>query len=41
MFHLAFGAVRLAIWERPEHECVLTDFKALIQRQLSLFTAPV
>jgi AcrR family transcriptional regulator len=39
MFHLTFGAVRLAIWERPEHGCVLTDYKALIHRQLSLFTA--
>lgn len=40
MFHLAFGAVRLAIWERPDDDRVLADFKAIIRGQLSLFTAP-
>jgi len=41
MFHLAFGAVRLAIWEKPDNACVLADFKAIIRGQLSLFSAPV
>lgn len=41
MFHLAFGAVRLAIWDRSDSGCVLTDFKAIIRGQLSLFAAPV
>jgi len=40
MFHLAFGAVRLAVWEQPDSACVLADFKAIIRGQLSLFTAP-
>ena len=39
MFHLAFGAVRLAIWEKPDNACILADFKAIIRGQLSLFTA--
>ena len=39
MFHLTFAAVRLAIWERSESGCVLSDFKALIRRQMSIFTA--
>lgn len=41
MFHLAFGAVRLAIWEQPDNGRVLVDFKAIIRGQLSLFAAPV
>lgn len=41
MFHLAFGAVRLAIWDRSDSGCVLTDFKAIIRGQLSIFAAPV
>jgi AcrR family transcriptional regulator len=41
MFHLAFGAVRLAVWEQPDNASVLDDFKAIIRGQLSLFTAPV
>lgn len=40
MFHLAFGAVRLAIWELPDNGCVLTDFKSLIRGQLSRLAAP-
>lgn len=40
MFHLAFGAVRLAVWEKPENGEVLTDFKTIIRGQLLLFTAP-
>lgn len=40
LFHLAFGAVRLAISEQTNQDGVLNDFKALVQRQLSLFTAP-
>jgi hypothetical protein len=40
MFHLAFGAVRLAVWEQPDSAYVLADFKAIIRGQLSLFTAP-
>lgn len=40
MFHLAFGAVRLALWEQPGNGCVLADFKAIIKGQLSHFTAP-
>ena len=40
MFHLAFGAVRLAVWKQPESGRVLADFKAIIRGQLSLFTAP-
>lgn len=36
MFHLAFGAVRLAIWESKEGGCVLGDFKKIIQGQLQL-----
>ena len=38
MFHLSFSAVRLAILEGSDHGCVLGDFKALIQRQLLLFS---
>lgn len=41
MFHLSFGAVRLAVWEPQDNGCILTDFKAIIRRQLSLFAAPV
>lgn len=37
IFHLAFAAVRLAIWEKSESTCVLGDFKALIRRQMELF----
>jgi AcrR family transcriptional regulator len=40
MFHLAFSAVRLAVWERPNTSCVLTDFKSLIRDKLSLLAAP-
>lgn len=40
MFHLAFGAVRLAVWEQADNSSILADFKAIIRRQLSLFTAP-
>lgn len=41
MFHLAFGAVRLAVWEEPHNSNVLGDFKTIIRGQLSLFAAPV
>ena len=36
MFHLAFGAVRLAIWEKKEGTCALADFKKIIQGHLQL-----
>lgn len=39
MFHLAFGAVRLAIWEGRQDGCVLTDFKKIIQGQLLLLSS--
>jgi AcrR family transcriptional regulator len=39
MFHLAFGVVRLAVWEQPGNGFVLADFKAIIKGQLSLFVA--
>ena len=38
-FHLAFAAVRLAIWDKSTNALVLDDFKALIRRQMSTFTA--
>ncbi|MBX9458158.1 MAG: TetR family transcriptional regulator [Rhizobium sp.] len=40
MFHLAFGAVRLAVWEKPDNGCVLSDFKMIIRGQLSLLMSP-
>lgn len=40
MFHLAFGAVRLAVFEQRNNACVLTDFKAIIRGQLTLYTSP-
>lgn len=41
MFHLAFGAVRLAARDEPDNGFVLADFKAIIRGQLSLFAAPI
>jgi AcrR family transcriptional regulator len=40
MFHLAFGAVRLAIWENTEGGFVLADFKEIIRAQLSRLAIP-
>lgn len=40
MFHLVFGAVRLAIWERNSGGCVLGDFKEIIRAQLSRLATP-
>lgn len=39
MFHLAFGAVRLAIWESKEGTCALADFKKIIQGHLQMLAA--
>jgi AcrR family transcriptional regulator len=39
-FHLAFAAVRLALWERPDQGRVLDDFRSLIRRQLEDFGRP-
>lgn len=41
LFHLAFSAIRLAIWERDNNNGVLEDFKSIIRGQMSLLTAPV
>jgi AcrR family transcriptional regulator len=38
MFHLAFGAVRLALWHPQENACVLSNFKRLVRGQILLLT---
>lgn len=38
MFHLAPGAVRLALWHPSDSGCVLGDFKSLIKGQLQFLT---
>ena len=40
MFHLAFGVVRMALWDKPEDGSVLGDFKAIIRGQITLLAAP-
>lgn len=40
MFHLAFAAVRLAVWQQPTGDRVITDYKALIRSQMAMMSAP-